>query len=107
MKRVIKFERGTINKSNEQKYVLAQEYEGFGVYEKVLPYGYIHYQSWLIANDKVALVCEPDNHFCKEELLDMIDYYKEKNCFGTRGFRKGFYSDLNVFVADQKYKTIV
>lgn len=107
MKRLIKFERGTIDDLNVKKYVLAQEYEGFGVYEEVCPSGWHVHQSWLIANDKVALICESYNQFCKEELLDMIDNYNSKNNFGTRGFRKGFYSDLNVFIAHHGYKTIV
>ena len=63
---------------NAKKYVLTQEYEGFGIYEEVCPSGFHVHQSWLIANDKNALVCESYNNFCKEELLDMIDNYKEE-----------------------------
>ena len=107
MKRLIKFERGTIDDLNVKKYALSQEYENFGIYEEVCPSGWHVHQSWLIANDKVALVCQSYNNFCKEELLDMIDHYNEKKSFGIKGFHKGFYSDLSVFIAHHGYKTIV
>ena len=107
MKRLIKFDCGTIDKLNAKKYVLTQEYEGFGIYEEVCPSGYRVHQSWLIANDKNALVCESYNNFCKEELLDMIDNYNQKSNFGTKGFLKGFYSNLNVYVAHNSYSRIV
>lgn len=37
MKRLIKFECGTIDDLNIKKYVLTQEYESFGIYEEVCP----------------------------------------------------------------------
>ena len=107
MKRLIKFECGAIDKLNAKKYVLTQEYEGFGIYEEVCPSGFHVHQSWLIANDKNALVCESYNNFCKEELSDMIYNYNQISNFGTKGFFKGFYSDLNVYVSHNSYSRIV
>lgn len=107
MKRLIKFERGTIDSLNVKKYVLVQEYEGFGIYEEVCPSGYHVHQSWLIANDKNALICNTYNNFCKEELLDMIDNYNEKGKFGTKGSCKGIYNNLNVYLAHPNHKDIV
>ena len=107
MKRLIKFERGTIDSLNVKKFVLVQEYEDFGIYEEVCPNGYHVHQSWLIANDKNALICDTYNNFCKEELLDMIDNYKEKGKFGTKGRCEGFYNNLNVYLAHPNHKDIV
>ena len=107
MKRVIKFECGTIDEFNAKKFVLAQEYGGFGIYKEVTPYGYRVHQSWLITNDKTALICQSYNNFCKEELLDMIDNYNEEKSFGVKGFYKGVTNNLDVYIAHDGYKTIV
>ncbi len=107
MKRVIKFERGTIDSLNVKKYVLVQEYEGFGIYEEVSPNGYRISQSWLVANDKVALQCGSFNDFIKEELLDMIDNYNEKGVFGTKGSHQGNFNGLDIYLAHPNHKDIV
>ena len=107
MKRLIKFECGTLDDLNVRKYVLSQEYEGFGVYEEVCPSGLHVHQSWLVANDKVALKCDTYNNFCKEELLDMIDNYNENCKFGTKGFHQGVYNNLSVYVAHDGHKDII
>lgn len=99
MKRLIKFEHGTIDSSNTKKYVLVKEYEGFGIYEEVSPSGYHFHQRWLITNNEVALICDSYNNFIIEELLDAIDSYNEKKIFGVKGFYKDVYNDLKVFIA--------
>ena len=99
MKRLIKFEPGTIDSLNIKKYVLVQEYKGFGIYEEVSPRGYHVSQSWLITDNKVALICDSYNNFIEEELLDAIDNYNEKKSFGVKGFYKDVYNGLSVFIA--------
>ncbi len=107
MKRVIKFECGTLDELNTKKFVLTQEYEGFGIYEEVSPNGYRVNQSWLITNDKIALICQSYNCFCKEELLDMIDNYNEEKIFGIKGFYKDVLNNLSIYIAHSGYKTII
>lgn len=82
MKRVI-----TIKNSygEHDKYVLRDEYEGFGVYQEKCPTGYFVSQSWLISNnDNAELVIESYNNLCKEEVLDIIDNYNETQRFGVK-----------------------
>ena len=82
MKRVIKIKNiyGT-----ENKYVLIEEYAGFGIYQEKVPSGLFIHQSWLISNNTgVELVIPSYNDLCKEELLDMIDNYNETNKFGVK-----------------------
>lgn len=82
MKRIIKIKNvyGT-----DDKYILANEYEGFGIYQEMTPNGYFVHQSWLISdNENAELVIESYNHLCKEELLDIIDNYNVTNKFGVK-----------------------
>lgn len=82
MKRIININNvyGTTN-----KYVLKEEYEGFGIYQYKTPNGYFTHQHWLISNNENAeLVIEPYNNICKEEVLDIIDRYNETNKFGVK-----------------------
>ena len=82
MKRVIKIKNmyGT-----ENKYVLIEEYAGFGIYQEKGPSGLFNCQSWLISNNTgVELVIPSYNDLCKEELLDMIDNYNKTNKFGVK-----------------------
>lgn len=82
MKRIIKI--GNVY-GTENKYVLVDEYEGFGIYREKCPTGFFVHQSWLISDNKHAeLVIDSYNNLCKEELLDMIDNYKETNTFGVK-----------------------
>lgn len=68
----------------KDKYVLAEEYRGVGIYREVAPSGcYIH-QSWLIASDSRVVVIDSFNHVCKAELYDFIDNYNENKKFGIR-----------------------
>lgn len=67
------------------KYVLRDEYEGFGIYQEKAPVGLFVSQSWLISNNANAeLVIESYNNLCKEELLDMIDNYNANHRFGVK-----------------------
>ena len=82
MKRLIKIENvyGTNN-----KYVLTDEYEGFGIYEEKSPSGFFVHQSWLISNNENAeLVIKSYNNLCKEEVLDIIDNYNKTSKFGVK-----------------------
>ena len=82
MKRII-----TIKNSygEHDKYVLTDEYEGFGIYQEKCPTGYFVSQSWLISNNEGAeLVIESYNNLCKEELLDIIDNYNETHRVGVK-----------------------
>ena len=82
MKRIIKI--GNVY-GVEDKYVLIDEYDGFGIYQEKTPNGYSVHQSWLISNNNnVELVVTSFNNLCKEELLDMIDNYNQTGKFGIR-----------------------
>lgn len=97
MKRLIKFEVGEVDSLNAKKYILQQEYEGFGVYQEKCPSGFYVHQSWLVADGKnsVMLVVDSFNDCCKEELLDMIDNYKQNKKFGIKGRWIGFHREDN------------
>ena len=71
---------------NNKKYVLRDEYEGFGIYEEVCPSGYYVHQSWLIYNGKIGYISQSYNNKCKEELMDTIANYNETGQFGLHGF---------------------
>lgn len=82
MKRVIK-------KSNvygtEEKYILKEEYNGFGIYQHKTPSGFFTHQHWLISNNNsIELVVESYNNICEEELLDIIDNYNTFGKFGVK-----------------------
>ena len=67
------------------KYVLADEYGGFGVYREKTPSGFFVNQSWLVSNNENAeLVIASYNNLCKEEVLDIIDNYNKTNKFGVK-----------------------
>ena len=67
------------------KYVLRDEYDGFGIYQEKTPSGYFVSQSWLISDNKNAkLVIESYNNLCKEEVLDIIDNFNQTNKFGVK-----------------------
>ena len=82
MKRVVNIENGY---HGYDKYVLTDEYNGFGIYRHKTPTGYFVNQTWLVSNHKGAeLVIESYNDMCKEEVLDIIDNYNETNKFGVK-----------------------
>jgi len=71
---------------NNKKYILISEYEGFGIYERKSPNGYLVSQDWLVFNGKTGFICEPYNSLCREELKDAIDRFNETGNFGLSGF---------------------
>lgn len=82
MKRIIKI-KNTFG--NDDKYILKDVYNGFGIYEEKTPSGYFKHQSWLISNNKgVELVINSFNRLCKEEVLDIIDNFNETGKFGIK-----------------------
>ena len=82
MKRILNVK----TKLNNVKYVLKEEYEGFGIYQEKTPNGYSVSQSWFISSEdgSKALVVESYNNQCKEELLDMIDNMNSTGSFGVK-----------------------
>ena len=84
MKRVVK----VTDSLNERKYILKEEYGGFGIYEEKTPTGFFVHQSWLIRFESPItvynIVIQSYNSLCKEELYDIIDNYNEKGEFGIK-----------------------
>ena len=71
----------------KDKYIFKEEYNGFGIYQRITPNGLFVHQEWLISNNAgVELVIQSYNYICKEELLDMIDSYNENGKFGVKAF---------------------
>ena len=82
MKRVINIDNVY---NTKDKYVLKEEYEGFGIYQEKTPTGYFVSQSWLISNNEGAeLAIKSYNNICKEEVHDIIDTYNDSNKFGVK-----------------------
>ena len=80
MRRVIKVQMPM----HENKYVLNQEYNGFGIYQEMSPSGYKVHQSWFIHRDNNIgsdIVIQSYNNVCYDELLDMIDSFLESGEF--------------------------
>ncbi len=71
---------------NNNKYILRDEYGGFGIYQRKCPAGYFVHQDWLVYNGRIGFICQPYNNYCKEELLDLIDFYNKNGKFGKTGF---------------------
>ena len=107
MNRVIKFDVGIVDSLNPRKYILKEEYEGFGIYQEMCPSGFYHHQSWLVANDKVNLICESYNNYCKEELLDMIDNYNKNTRFGVKGSCIAIINKVVIYRAHHNHKDFI
>ena len=71
---------------NNKKYILQQEYEGFGIYKEMTPSGYYISQSWLVYNGNIGYISQSYNQKCKEELMETIDNYNQTGKFGLHGF---------------------
>ena len=80
MRRVIKIQ----DTMQEKKYVFDEEYEGFGIYEHMTPNGYRVNQDWLVTNDDITIICQSFNNYCKDELKDAIDDYRNSGSFGLK-----------------------
>ena len=74
----------------KDKYLLKEEYGGFGLYQEICPTGFPVHQSYMIKNNKICVVCPSYNNYCKEEILDMIDEYNESGKFGVKAFKQDF-----------------
>ena len=60
------------------KYILQQEYRGFGVYQECTPSGLLVSQSFLITNGDIAKRYQCYEEKIIEEMLDIIDDYLDK-----------------------------
>ena len=72
------------------KYVLKEEYNGFGIYEEVCPTGFRVHQSYLIKNDKWCIVCPSYNNLCIEEIYDAVDSYNDSCGFGLKALKTDY-----------------
>lgn len=79
MKRVI---YNTDKVGNNNKYILKEEYNEFGLYQHKTPSGYFVSQEYAITNGNITVIIYSFNNICKEEVLDMIDRYTETGKFG-------------------------
>ena len=43
---------------NNKKYILKEEYEGFGIYREMAPAGCYVHQSWLVYNGKIGYISQ-------------------------------------------------
>ena len=73
------------------KFVLKQEYNGFGIYEEICPTGYRVHQSYLIKNSTWRIAIPSYNNMCLEEVLDAIDSYVEDKKFGLKLLKQNGY----------------
>ena len=75
----------------EEKFRLVEEYEGFGIYQKVTPYGYYVHQSFAFKTNGTIFVSYSYMNNDKEDIYDYIDNYNNKGSFGFKAFNKGSY----------------
>lgn len=89
MKRVV-YIQGQLQ---QEKFILQREYEGFGLYQRMTPNGWMVHQEWLITNEEVTAVFYSYMNYCEEEVLDAVDNYKSIRKFGVKAFKrdKGLY----------------
>ena len=71
----------------KEKYVLKEEYEGFGIYQHLCPSGFFTHQQYLISNGETTVLFPSFNRICKEELLDAIDNFNESGKFGIKCYK--------------------
>jgi len=69
---------------NKNKYILRNEYRGFGIYQEKTPTGYFVSQEWALSNGDIVVIIPSYNNMCKEELFEIIDNYEESGKFGIR-----------------------
>lgn len=75
----------------EEKFRLVEEYEGFGIYQEVTPYGYYVHQSFAFKTNDAVFVSYSYMNNDKEDIYDYIDNYNNKGSFGFKAFNKGSY----------------
>lgn len=76
----------------KEKFRLVEEYEGFGIYQEVTPYGYYVHQSFAFkTNGVVGAVFVSYSYMNNdiEDIYDYIDNYNNKGSFGFKAFDKG------------------
>lgn len=86
MKRLVKLSDDRLG--NKMLYVLKEEYQGFGLYQRKSSNGYLIHQDYMITNDNITIQCQSYNKIIKEELLDAIDNYNSDGFFGLKVFMK-------------------
>lgn len=86
MKRLVKLSDDRLG--NKMLYVLKEEYQGFGLYQRKSPNGYLIHQDYMITNDNITIQCQSYNEIIKEELLDAIDNYNSDGFFGLKVFMR-------------------
>lgn len=72
----------------KDKFILKKEYENFGIYQEMTPSGFFTHQFWLITNGEIYLEIYSFNHYCMEEVFDLIDNYNETKEFGVKAITK-------------------
>ena len=85
MKRLVKLSDDRLG--NKMLYVL-KEYQGFGLYQRKSPNGYLIHQDYMITNDNITIQCQSYNEIIKEELLDAIDNYNNNGNFELKVFKR-------------------
>lgn len=81
MKRVIKIDN---QYGTKDKFILQEEYNGFGLYKEQTPNGLFVHNSWLISNNSTEeLAIKSHNRISKEEALSLIDNHIETGKFGV------------------------
>lgn len=76
----------------DSKFRFVKEYEGFGVYERITPSGYVEAQSYLITNGKdKPLISHSFCHNNEEDMLDIIDKFNSTGHYGVKIMDKGDY----------------
>jgi len=71
------------------KYILQAIYNGFGFYRRENPRGYYDNGCYLIANDKIRIICESYNYMRKEDLISSVDNYLATRKFNLNVFTHG------------------
>ena len=85
MKRLVKLSDDRLG--NKMLYVLKEEYQGFGLYQRKSPNGYLIHQDYMIANNDIIIQCQSYNNIIIEELLDAIDNYNNNGNFELKVFK--------------------
>ena len=86
MKRLVKLSDDRLG--NKMLYVLKEEYQGFGLYQRKSTNGYLIHQDYMITNDNITIQCQSYNEIIKEELLDAIDNYNNNGNFELKVFKR-------------------
>lgn len=73
---------------NMNKYILKEEYNGYGIYQEKCPSGYFVHQSYLIKDKKDnRIIIHSYMNICYDEVLDMIDNHIETGKYGYKAIK--------------------